>query len=926
MPMIEVQLLGPPRVAREGRVLSFDTRKATALLAHLCLTESARPRDALADLLWPDADLGHARGALRRTLSTLRGALGADHVDATRDQVRLVRGADLVVDVDTFRARRAEGDLAGALAVWGGELLEGFVVRDAPAFEEWAETTAAALRREVAATLGALAVEREADGDPAAALALVRRWLSLDPLHEPAHQALIRLLAVTGDRAGALVQYRECARTLSRELGVPPLRETTALYEAINEGSFATRPEGPSSPDIALSDDADSSRAAPAAPTPAFVGRGVDVAALLAAFDRVTEHGRVALVEGEAGIGKTRLVEELVARVRQAGSRVAWARGYEDESGLPYRPVVDLLRERAREDPGWLDELDGPVLAEVARLVPDVAAALSPRSLPDPVSPEEPAAEGRFLGALWDAVTRAVTGPAPGVLVVDDAQWADEATLRLLSFGMRRLAGRPVLVVIGWRTPHDHPTRHAASRAAGNGGTALRLGRLDEEAVGELVRSVSAADVDPELVHRYWTTTEGVPLMLVEFLRAGDSGDHLPSGVRGALEARLAPASETARQILSAAAVLGRSFDVDTVRTVSGRSDDETVASLEELVRRGLVREREADYDFDHELLRAVAYDHTSLARRRLLHRRAAAVVPSLAAQARHHELAGRDDAAAEAHRAAGEQARAVFANAEALDHLRRALELGHPDRSGLQTALSDVQVVLGDYGGALVSLRAAAADASPEDLPRLEHRLGRLHVRRGEHLLAEAHLQAALSALPADDLAARASVTADLALAVHSLGEPDRAGRLASEAVALADRAEEGHALCQALNLLGMMAATDGDVAEAITHLHRSRALADELDDGDLQVAALNNLALAHRARGDLTVAVELTEEALATCAHLGDRHREAALHNNLADLLHALGRGDDAMRHLKRAVEIFADVGEGGELQPEIWKLVRW
>ncbi len=922
--MIEVQLLGPPRVVRDGRPLSFDTRKATALLAHLCLTESARPRDALADLLWPDADLAHARGALRRTLSTLRGALGADHLDATRDQVRLLRGADLVVDVDTFRARRAEGDLAGALAAWGGDLLEGFVVRDAPAFEEWAETTTAALRREVAATLGALAVAREGEGDQVAALALVRRWLSLDPLHEPAHQALIRLLAVTGDRAGALVQYRECVRTLSRELGVPPLRETTALYEAINEGSFEARPERPSPPDLAFSSDVGTGL--PAAPTPAFVGRGADLAALGAAFDRVTDDGRVALVEGEAGIGKTRLVEELVARVQQAGSRVAWARGYEDESGLPYRPVVDLLRGRAREDPGWLDELDGPVLAEVARLVPDVAAALSPRSLPDPVSPEEPGAEGRFLGALWDAVTRAVSGRVPGVLVVDDAQWADEATLRLLSFGMRRLAGRRVLVVIGWRTPHDHPARHAASHAAGDGGVELRLGRLDEGAVGELVRSVSADDVDPEMVHRYWTTTEGVPLMLVEYLRAGDSGDHLPSGAREALRARLAPAGETARQILSAAAVLGRSFDVDTVRTVSGRSDDETVASLEELVRRGLVRERETDYDFDHELLRAVAYDQTSLARRRLLHRRAAAVVPSLAARARHHELAGRDDAAAEAHRAAGEQALAVFANAEALDHLRRALELGHPDRSRLQTAISDVQVVLGDYGGALVSLRAAAADASPEDLPRLEHRLGRLHVRRGEHPLAEAHLQAALSALPDDDLAARAGVTADLALAVHSLGEPDRAGRLAAEAVALADRVDEGRALCQALNLLGMMAATDGDVAEAITHLHRSRTLADELGDGDLQVAARNNLALAHRARGDLAVAVDLTEEALRTCATLGDRHREAALHNNLADLLHALGRGDDAMRHLKRAVEIFAEVDEGEELQPEIWKLVRW
>ncbi len=921
--MIEVHLLGPPRVLRDGRPVAFDTRKAMALLALLCLAEGPRPRDVLADLMWPDADLAHARGALRRTLSSVRGALGPEHLVATRDQVSLLRGDGLAVDVDTFRAARASGDLAGALAAWGGDLLEGFVVRDAPDFEEWLETSAAALRRELAATLGALAAEREAVGDEVAALDAVRRWLALDPLHEPAHRALIRLLALTGDRAGALVRYRACVRILSRELGVPPLRETTALYEAINEGTFEGRPERAAS----VPDPVAAPVPGAGVPTaPAFAGRAVDLDALLATYRQVGSDGRVALVEGEAGIGKTRLAEELAERVRRDGARVAWARCYEDEAGLPYRPVADLLRDRARDDTGWAEGLEAPVVAEVARLVPDLAVSGSSRSPAGPAAADDPGAEGRFLGALWEALTHAVAGTTPGVLVVDDAQWADEATLRLLSFGLRRLAGRPLLVVLNWRTPHDHAVRRAASLAARDGGTELRLGRLDEDAVAALVRSVRTAPVDAEVVHRFWSTTEGVPLMLVEYLRASDVDDAVPTGVREALRGRLAPTGETARQILSAAAVLGRSFDIDTVRTVSGRTDDETVAALEELVGRGLVRERDTDYDFDHELLRAVAYDQTSLARRRLLHRRAAAVVPSLAAQARHHELAGRDEAAAEAHRAAGEEARAVFANAEALEHLRRALELGHPDRSGLQTALSDVQVVLGDYGGALVSLRAAAADALPGDLPGLEHRLGRLHVRRGEHALAEAHLTAATEALAEDDLAARAGVTADRALAVHSLGEPERARALAADAISLADRAGEERALCQSHNLLGMMAATDGDVDDAIDHLLRSRELADRLDDGDLQVAALNNLALAHRARGDLAVAVELTEDALSTCATLGDRHREAALHNNLADLLHALGRGEEAMDHLKRAVEIFAEVGEGGELQPEIWKLVRW
>jgi len=196
--VIEVQLLGPPRVERDSVALAFDTRKATALLAYLALSEAPRPRDHLADLLWPGADLAHARGALRRTLSALRGGLGAESVLATRDHVRLLKGPGLHVDVDRFREQRAAGDLEGAVDVYRGNLLEGFVVRDAPEFEEWLANQQATLQRELTTVLGSLAADREAAGDVVGATALVRRWLALDALHEPAHQALIRLLGTGG--------------------------------------------------------------------------------------------------------------------------------------------------------------------------------------------------------------------------------------------------------------------------------------------------------------------------------------------------------------------------------------------------------------------------------------------------------------------------------------------------------------------------------------------------------------------------------------------------------------------------------------------------------------------------------------------------------------------------------------------------------
>ena len=924
--MIEVILLGPPRVERDGVLAAFDTRKAVALLAHLALTDRARSRDALADLLWPDTDSERARGALRRTLSSLRSAIGAELVEATRDHVRLVKGPGIAVDVDRFRVLRAGGEVERAVAEFRGDFLEGFAVRDAPEFEEWAEGESEALRRELTAALAELASVREGAGDSTGAVRAVQKWLSIDPLHEPAHQELIRLYAATGDRAAALVQYRECVRTLSRELGVPPLTETTRLYEAINRGSYAA----PAPVTLAPASTPPEPHVEP------FVGRADDLRTLRGVYDGIDADGRVVLVEGEAGIGKTRLVEELLGALRRDGVRVLVGRAYEDETGLAYAPLADALRSRLLEGSDWLADADEVARGETARLVPEIAAGQSSggdRQL------EGPGAQTRFLSGVWDTLTVAAAGDRPGVLLVDDAHWADDATLALLSYGLRRLSGRPLLVVLTWRTPHDHPLRRAvAAVSRTEGGTVLRLGRLGQEAVDELVGAVrppgGGATIDSR---RLWETTEGVPLLLVEYLRTIPDDEHwddhwddhwpLPTSARDLLHARLDPVSETGRQVLAAAAVLGRSFGVDTARAVSGRSEEETVTALEELVRGGLVGEGERDYDFSHDLLRTLVYDETSLARRRLLHSRAADLHGTpVAAMARHLQLAGRDAAAAGAFEEAGQQAAEVFANAEALAHFRAALALGHPDRSGLHTAIGDLQTVMGDYPGALLSLESAAAGSALAELPAVEHRLGRLQHRRGEYALAEAHLRAALGATRDAEVAVKAAITVDLSLAAHSSGDQALARSLAVDAKALAEKASDLSSCCQAYNLLGMLATADGDTEEALHALRLSRELAEQLGDRGMAVAALNNLALAHRARGELTEATELTAAALDLCRALGDRHREAALHNNLADLSHATGRPDEAMAHLKAAVEIFSEIGTVAEPQPEIWKLVRW
>ena len=154
---LEVTLLGPPRVARDGEPVAFDTRKAMALLAHLALAERPRSREALCELLWPGHDPEHARGALRRTLSTLRTAVGEESIDTTGDSVALVHGAALELDVRALPGARADGAsreaLSEAAALFCGGFLEGFSLRDSPAFDDWQIGEADTLGRELAAAL-----------------------------------------------------------------------------------------------------------------------------------------------------------------------------------------------------------------------------------------------------------------------------------------------------------------------------------------------------------------------------------------------------------------------------------------------------------------------------------------------------------------------------------------------------------------------------------------------------------------------------------------------------------------------------------------------------------------------------------------------------------------------------------------------------
>jgi tetratricopeptide (TPR) repeat protein len=674
------------------------------------------------------------------------------------------------------------------------------------------------------------------------------------------------------------------------------------------------------------------------------VGRSAELAALAEAHRAATPDGRLAVIEGEAGIGKTRLAAELMAGARAAGATVLAARCHEDEAGLPYAPVVELLREALRAAPAAVaGEVPAQRLSDASLLLPELAGAGA--DLPPPVALSGPGAQARLLEAVAAVLGAAAGGEAPGLVFVDDVHAADEATLDVVAYLGRRLRGRALLLAIGWRSegvPPGHRLRALATELSRAGqATVVTLARLDRSEVAELVRSVRAEE-EPDLEQRVYIESEGLPLFVAEYLvalSAGSepSGGAVPREMRGLLEARLAGLGAMARQLVETAAVIGRSFRLDTVRTASGRSDEESVDGIDELVARGLVRELpgpEPGYDFTHDKLRALVYEEIGLARRRLLHRRVAGALAravlgpeGAGLVAQHLRLAGDQAGAAEQHEMAGEHAASLLANADALEHLEAALALGHPDTAALHERIGDLRTLVGDYAAAIASYESAAAHGDAAALARIEHKLGGVHQRRGEWERAEARFDVALEAAQPGDGALRARILADLALTLHQSGRSDRASGLAGDARAEAEAAADLRAQAQAHNMLGVLARAQGRFGPAREELERSLSLAEELGDPSARVAALNNLALVAREAGEPERALELTGAALALCAAQGDRHREAALENNLADLHHAAGRSQESMEHLKRAVSIFSEVGADEATRlPEIWKLVSW
>ena len=468
---------------------------------------------------------------------------------------------------------------------------------------------------------------------------------------------------------------------------------------------------------------------------------------------------------------------------------------------------------------------------------------------------------------------------------------------------------------------------------------ATEIASLARHEISDKFRTTLSSDFEKRL----YKESEGLPFIALEYIHGLDSlGEDwkMPGSVRDLLHSRLKTPGEATRQLLGAAAVIGRPFDSYTLQAVSGRSEWEIVDGLEELLKLGLIREQgNNDYDFNHNKLRTVAYEEISTARLRLLHRRVAETIVSSARSehkdsswtgliANHYLLAGHPELAADYFHQAGEHARQLHANSEALAAFKSALEAGHTDLSGLHEAIGDLNVLLGHYQEAITGYQNATAFCTPTCLSNLMHKLGEVYLRLGEWEAAEGHFREALDS--AGDNSSPVWLThlfTDWSLTALRSGQLEKARLQANKALQKAQVADQPGSHAQALNMLGILARDAGKLDEAENYFAQSLKFAELQGDAVMRSAALNNLARLQQERGRISKAISLAHQAIAICTKLGDLHRLAALQNNLADLYHAAGMEEESMTQLKQAVTLFAEIGENeGTRHPEIWKLTEW
>lgn len=960
MGALHIHLLGGLTLTCDGTLLQpIRSTSARSLLAYL-LAYRGRPhtRDLLAGTFWPDLPDAVARRRLSQALWLIRKALKPHPILLTEgNTVQINPDLPLWLDVDEFEQQAAGSQAQDPALVAGALLLAAELYRGdflAGYYDDWIPIERERLRELFLSVLEGLVGGLKARGDYERALTFARRLAGEDPWREKVHREVMRLCHLLGRDGEALKQFEVCRQVLRDEFDAEPEPETIALAgEIARRLPPGTAPYLPSAPPRLFGGEAGPLELP-------LMGRADERATLLAHLEAAIHGtGGLALVEGEAGVGKTRLLQELARDAQWRDAQVLWGHGRETADQSPFGLWAEALNSALSPlrleqwsqlvAPIWLQVLC-PLLPALAVFAPEPAPAL------------EPERERERLVNAFTQLLVACSRAVPLLVILEDLHWADEDSLEMLATLERRLAAHAVLIVASYRDDEARARpaaweRLQALRRAGPHEW-LRLEPLGAEASGELIRrSLGAGQAAPLFEARLYQETGGNPLFILESLRSlydegllfqdaegrwGTPWDEttatyaelpLPPAVEQAIARRLTHLAPAERAVLDMAAVLGSSFELRLLEAACDQGAERLLPAIHTLVRRHFLVEQPAAYQFSHDQVRQVVYHALAAEARRAGHRRAAraleALHPEQVAVLAQHLAHGEEwERAVEAYAAAGRAAAAVYAVKAALHAYGQALAIldSHSpfpaaQADGLRFDLLAARCPLLRLQGAReahwadVETMLALAQALGEPGRQVEALLQRaewLGETTGEYEAARQAAEQALALIRQHNLH---SNEARAWLAIGSAWKQQGHNRPALEAY------QRALAVCQAtpgneseqVEIYVRLVMTYRDMGDLDQAQQAAQVALDKAQayHEPLAVARVHNaLAWISRARGDHQAEAEHCRAMLAHVRAIGHRYYEGVALNNLSLAYSALGEHGPAIEATRQALDLFRQI----------------